>query len=164
MLEYRQKQEALYEKVRAEFVRRYKRLADAVTAAYFGVPIEKWLWTSIADFATGRVEKAALPRVAEWVAEAEALAAERRFFHWPLEFPEVYFDRHGRALGEAGGFEAVVGDPPYIRQEELAPFKPYFAAEYPEVYNGTADYALFGLTPEEIALIEETTKYEYGAV
>src|ERR671916_429181 len=39
---------------------------------------------------------------------------ERRFFHWELEFPEVFFGRDGRGLGEAAGFDAVVGNPPYI--------------------------------------------------
>ena len=40
------------------------------------------------------------------------LANELRFFHWPLEFPEVF---------ERGGFDVVVGNPPWERtklQEE----------------------------------------------
>ncbi len=31
---------------------------------------------------------------------------ERRIFHWPLEFPEVFG-------GDAAGFDAVIGNPPY---------------------------------------------------
>ena len=45
-------------------------------------------------------------------------AEEKRFFHWELEFPEVFFapSRTGGQdvqLREDGGFDAVVGNPPY---------------------------------------------------
>jgi Eco57I restriction-modification methylase/N-6 DNA Methylase len=41
-----------------------------------------------------------------------------RFFHWELEFPEVFLDSAGRPRPD-GGFDAVVGNPPYIRIQEL---------------------------------------------
>lgn len=44
--------------------------------------------------------------------EAQTLARERRFFHWELEFPEVFFDRHGQRH-PSGGFDAVIGNPPW---------------------------------------------------
>jgi len=37
-----------------------------------------------------------------------------RGFHWGAAFPEVFFDRDGSFLGEGAGFDAVVGNPPYI--------------------------------------------------
>jgi len=44
---------------------------------------------------------------------------------------------------ESGGFDAVIGNPPYVRQELLGDFKDYFQQHY-EVYHGTADlYAYF---------------------
>lgn len=42
---------------------------------------------------------------------AQAVAAEKRFFHWELEFPEAFFERHGEK--ENPGFDAVVGNPPW---------------------------------------------------
>jgi hypothetical protein len=36
----------------------------------------------------------------------------RRFFHWELEFPEVFFDEGGRRLA-APGFHVVIGNPPW---------------------------------------------------
>jgi hypothetical protein len=39
-------------------------------------------------------------------------AAARRFFHWELVFPEVFFGRDGRR-DPAGGFDAVLGNPPW---------------------------------------------------
>ena len=46
---------------------------------------------------------------------AAALAAEHGFLHWPLEFPRVF-------SGEQGGFDAVVGNPPWeeVTVEELS--------------------------------------------
>ena len=37
-------------------------------------------------------------------------------FHWACEFPDVFIEGHG--------FDAVVGNPPYVRQEILSPIKP----------------------------------------
>ncbi|MHB8597430.1 MAG: Eco57I restriction-modification methylase domain-containing protein [Ktedonobacteraceae bacterium] len=48
---------------------------------------------------------------------AEQLTTTKRFFHWELEFPEVFYDAAQRK--ENGGFDAVVGNPPYGRYEML---------------------------------------------
>ncbi len=58
-------------------------------------------------------------------------------FEWRFEFPEV-LDEQGNFVG----FDVVMGNPPYIRQEELGEQKTYLT-KY-EVYAGTADiYAYF---------------------
>ena len=55
-------------------------------------------------------------------------------FEWKAEFPEIF---------ERGGFDAVIGNPPYVRQEGLGEFKEYFQKHY-QVYHGVADlYAYF---------------------
>ena len=41
------------------------------------------------------------------------------------------------------GFDAVVGNPPYVRQEALGPVKPYFKDAYPETYHGVADLYVY---------------------
>jgi hypothetical protein len=46
------------------------------------------------------------------VAESGDLAQRYRFFHWPLEFPEIFFDEAGRCRPD-GGFDAVIGNPPW---------------------------------------------------
>jgi hypothetical protein len=46
------------------------------------------------------------------LASAAAAARERRFLHWTLEFPEVFFDADGAPL-RASGFDAVLGNPPW---------------------------------------------------
>src|SRR5262249_30521445 len=48
-----------------------------------------------------------------WLASIRETAARRRFFHWTLEFPEVFFDADGQPLVNGGGFDAIVGNPPW---------------------------------------------------
>jgi hypothetical protein len=43
---------------------------------------------------------------------ADALAERHRFLHWTTAFPEVFCDDHGRLLPD-GGFDAIVGNPPW---------------------------------------------------
>ena len=43
---------------------------------------------------------------------AQEIAAQKRFFHWEIEFPEVFRDRFGREKDNPG-FDAVIGNPPY---------------------------------------------------
>ncbi len=136
-------QEQVYAQLHEDLTRRYGRLADLVTATHFGLEIDPTLWTPLADFATGRTI-APLPIFTDWLTRAEELDAEHHFFHWELEFPEVFFDRHGESRGDQSGFDAVIGNPPYVRQERLKVFKPYYEAKYSNVYTSTADlFVLF---------------------
>ena len=141
-LEEVREQERLYARLREGLTRRYARLADLATATNFGVDVDRSLWKPLTDYAAGLAPYAP-PQFARWLEESEALAAEKRFFHWELEFPEVFFDRQGRPLGDDAGFDAVVGNPPYVRQESLGDFKPYLAEAYPEVYHGVADLYVY---------------------
>src|SRR5205807_2114337 len=127
-------QEQIYVNLRRRLTDKYGTLANLVGATHFGLAIDPALWKSLADYATGRVSIAP-PQFDTWLQTAAAFSAQYRFFHWELEFPEVFFDRHGQLKGAAAGFDAVIGNPPYVRQEELSQFKPYFAAAYPETYN-----------------------------
>jgi very-short-patch-repair endonuclease len=51
--------------------------------------------------------------------------------------------RSGEGAGGEVGFDAVIGNPPYVRQEGLGAYKAYFQEKY-QVYHGMADlYAYF---------------------
>lgn len=56
----------------------------------------------------------------ELVTDVTVLAKDRRFFHWDLEFPEVFYTVAGladgrieRRTGGNAGFDAIVGNPPW---------------------------------------------------
>ncbi len=83
--------------------RRRRQACDLWTAAFFqplrpGAPA-----ITSAALAEHRSGKAIDPRV---LGLAESLAVRQRFFHWPLEFPEVFAD---------GGFDCLLSNPPWER-------------------------------------------------
>ncbi|GAA7163487.1 class I SAM-dependent DNA methyltransferase [Helicobacter pylori] len=53
---------------------------------------------------------------------------------WRFEFPEVLDDE-----GDFLGFDCIIGNPPYIRQEQIREIKPLLQKQYPDFYNSTAD-------------------------
>ena len=52
--------------------------------------------------------------------EARRLFDQKRFFHWDLEFPEVFIDLESASWDANSGFDAVIGNPPYGLVESLA--------------------------------------------
>ncbi|HIJ06840.1 MAG: Type IIS restriction enzyme Eco57I [Methanomicrobiales archaeon 53_19] len=71
-------------------------------------------------------------------------------FDWKREFPEIM---------RRGGFDAVIGNPPYVRQELLKGQKDYFKNQY-AVYAGTADlYAYF--IEKGISLLGKRGRFSY---
>ncbi|WP_154411153.1 class I SAM-dependent DNA methyltransferase [Helicobacter pylori] len=55
-------------------------------------------------------------------------------FEWRFEFPEVLDDE-----GDFLGFDCIIGNPPYIRQEQIKEIKPLLQKQYRDFYNSTAD-------------------------
>nr|WP_120884689.1 class I SAM-dependent DNA methyltransferase [Helicobacter pylori] len=53
---------------------------------------------------------------------------------WRFEFPEV-LDDEGNFLG----FDCIIGNPPYIRQEHIKDLKPLLAKQYHDFYNSSSD-------------------------
>jgi type I restriction-modification system DNA methylase subunit len=71
-------------------------------------------------------------------------------FDWSKEFESVM---------AAGGFDAVIGNPPYVRQESLKEQKKYFETHY-AVYQSAADlYAYF--IEKGISLLKTEGKFSY---
>ncbi len=66
-------------------------------------------------------------------AEKEKLVYHNAF-EWRFEFPEVLDED-----GEFVGFDAIIGNPPYIRQEAIKEQKPAFMEMFGDFYCGTAD-------------------------
>ena len=61
---------------------------------------------------TGR---SALPHATarRWLATTASVSKERAFFHWSLEFPEVFHSDATAVAATPRGFDAVVGNPPW---------------------------------------------------
>ena len=65
-------------------------------------------------------------------AKADGLAHSVHAFHWPLEFPDIL---------ARGGFDVVLGNPPWIRQELLGSIKPLLILF--KSFNTTADSSVY---------------------
>jgi len=63
----------------------------------------------------------------------EVAKVDSAAFKWRQEFPQVF---------AAGGFDVVLGNPPYVRQELLSPLKPYLQQHY-QTYDGVADLYVY---------------------
>lgn len=89
-------------------------------------------------------QKAARKKLEEKInklaAEIEEIKSNKIYenaFEWRFEFPEVLNDD-----GDYEGFDVVIGNPPYIRQEELGDIKPYLKEHYATA-SGTADLYVY---------------------
>lgn len=81
-----------------------------------------------------------------------ARQSDRRFFHWEIEFPEVFFGfadanerqlRHKNEIAAGtAGFDCVVGNPPYVRQETIKPLKEYLKTAY-STFDSTNDLYVY---------------------
>jgi len=96
----------------------WKQVADAWCALGLGVSpgnpgaVPAGLLAELTDHVR-RGRSALPPAVARsWLDAVRASAAEARFFHWTLEFPEVFFRPDGSPRADAG-FDAVIGNPPW---------------------------------------------------
>ena len=71
-------------------------------------------------------------------------------FDWDKEFSEIT---------KAGGFDAVIGNPPYVRQESLSDFKDYFASHY-EAFDGVADLYAY-MMERSVKLLREGGRFSF---
>lgn len=72
------------------------------------------------------------------VAKATAIAHEQRFFHWFIEFPEVFIE---------GGFDCVLGNPPFLGGGKISTAFGLYYLNYIFKYfqgaNGLADLVIY---------------------
>jgi type I restriction-modification system DNA methylase subunit len=89
---------------------RLKNLADIQTAQFFILKTKENESKIITD-AQYQQYLAGTQMIGPAVAEAMSTAQKRRFFHWFLEFPEVFIN---------GGFDCILGNPPFLGGQKLS--------------------------------------------
>jgi Alw26I/Eco31I/Esp3I family type II restriction m6 adenine DNA methyltransferase len=102
--------EKLYKDFR-KIVNRFQDVADVWTSVYFGNDkVLNW-YTKLEKNLQATDEEWKKLSQESWFKKAKEIAEEKSFFHWELEFPEIFFEGHQRKKNP--GFDAVVGNPPY---------------------------------------------------
>ncbi|MBE9218918.1 Eco57I restriction-modification methylase domain-containing protein [Dolichospermum flos-aquae] len=97
----------------------FKRLLDIYVSQFFGVKQAKnFLERFGLNAINAKFENMNAADIAVYE-EARRLFDQKRFFHWDLEFPEVFIDLESASWKENPGFHAVIGNPPYGLVESL---------------------------------------------
>jgi Eco57I restriction-modification methylase len=76
-----------------------------------------------------------------WLPDIKARFEGGHFLHWQVAFPGIWRDWANADLN--GGFDAIIGNPPYVRQELITQIKPGLKRAYPKTYDGSADLYVY---------------------
>ncbi|MEI7900988.1 MAG: TaqI-like C-terminal specificity domain-containing protein, partial [bacterium] len=96
----------------------YRAIADLWTRTFFGEPLSEEDYLARAQRILDACRKDP-GCVKDGGMRYHIKELEKPFFHWELEFPEVFFNGDG-SLRENPGFDAVIGNPPYVRPHKIA--------------------------------------------
>jgi len=107
-----------------EQMRPYKTALDIWVSRYFGNRYAQEYLTLVGQDYVEEIRsggKGLPPQYREVITTAGEICRERRFFHWDLEFPEAFVDLERKTWKpkEKQGFDAVIGNPPYVRIQTL---------------------------------------------
>ena len=99
-----------YDKMQSKGTIHYdlKFLLDCKVAKFFGIDVPNWR-----DYRAKVGENSLDFYTDPSYLDVKKLSKDFNFFHWDLEFPQVFYDENGEKLSN-GGFDAVVGNPPYF--------------------------------------------------
>jgi hypothetical protein len=92
----------------------WKAVCDLWCAAWFDARARRFrrpTYDALVDMIAGR-QVLAKSVAEEVLGLGRKIAAAGRFFHWELEFPEIFYSAKGDRLDRAG-FDAILGNPPW---------------------------------------------------
>ena len=124
----------------------YKKVADLWTNAFFDGPLSEEEYLAAAKEILV-VAKEGADRLQETAVHYHIKELDKPYFHWELEFPEVFFSEDGSHKANTG-FDAVIGNPPYVNamdlNKTLSEFeKPYWAKQFKSAAGAYDLYILF---------------------
>ncbi|MBI3582843.1 MAG: N-6 DNA methylase [Nitrospinae bacterium] len=129
----------------------YRILLDMLISEYFGIKEAK---TFLLEKGTGidlNNLKKSLNSMHEKdkkvIESIENIAHDKKFFHWEIEFPEVFYERVGDMQQkvekkESPGFDCVIGNPPYGATTERNFIKNFYPAtlQNSDVYSAFMEH------------------------
>lgn len=78
-----------------------------------------------------------------WFEEAQQLSSKYNFFHWRLEYPEVFYSIEGDKLSNPG-FDVVLGNPPYMRIQTIRESSPSIGDYYVDQFeSATGNFDIY---------------------
>ncbi|MCB9304840.1 MAG: restriction endonuclease [Lewinellaceae bacterium] len=107
---------------------RLKQLADVQAAQFFLPKKDAADFVTDQDYYTWLYRSNAIQD--RRAALAVGIAERKRFFHWFLEFPEVFSSSFGGGREGAGGFDCILGNPPFLGDRKITGAYGHDFAEY----------------------------------
>lgn len=145
-------------------VRRLKQLCDLWCAVWFW-PVEAnvpaphvGLYRDLAGIILTHTSHLAPMDADEYLQIAHEIAAHYRFFHWELEFPEVWCDVEGNIIPNSG-FDIIVGNPPW---DKIKPNQREFYSNYNATiwnYQGTARKKFISKLRQDEVIVSSWQRY-----
>ena len=153
--------EELYDEIREDdLYGRLFALANVHTAEQFGLDVPEGAYEEMAGAIEDEGDWAEIEGE-DWFEDAQAMAEQEGFFHWELEYPEVFFGEDGEKA-EGAGFDAVVGNPPYVKIQNIRQSNPDLADYASEQYEtATGRFDLYGLFVEKGIYISNNSNLGY---
>jgi len=104
-----------YEKMQSRGTIYYdlKFLLNCKTAELFGIKIP-----ALGDYKAKIGENSLDFYINDSLKNIKELSDKHKFFHWEIEYPDIFFDEKGNKKTD-GGFDVVIGNPPYIERSKL---------------------------------------------
>jgi len=118
-----------------EHLKPFITVANLWISKYFGNDIKDDEYRQALDFistpnALYKMEKV---KIATEISYGDYNNSGMQFFHWELEFPEVYFDEKGNKKKNPG-FDVVIGNPPYVDIESKGYWEVYETKKCANLY------------------------------
>jgi len=114
--EIKQRELALFREILGEQIKELARKLNAIQSSDKGSQIsldfvpqkEQQMDLNLTEEQKKNIQN----EIEELQSQKAAITKENVPFIWPIEFPEIFVDK--------GGFDIVIGNPPYVRQEDIA--------------------------------------------
>ena len=123
----------------------YKSALDIWVSKHFGNALAEQYLTLAGHDLIDQIKSGGTGLSTEYqdaITKATAIARDKRFFHWDLEFPEAFVDlkRQDWKPKDEQGFDAVVGNPPYLKEyTDRQPFQDFRGGNLAAYYQGKMD-------------------------
>jgi type I restriction-modification system DNA methylase subunit len=116
----------------------YKKVADLWTNTLFDGPLseEEYLAAAQEILVAGQANANSLQEAS---APYHIKELDKPYFHWELEFPDVFFNDDGSPKS-APGFDAVIGNPPWEKIAALSQAKGYLDWAFRQIREGEINF------------------------
>jgi len=104
--------EEIYRLLNRERIDKWRLVANIWASSSFGLEIDQNIFITLCDYILKKSELMNKAWVQDYFDKSIDIAKGNNYFHWELEFPEVFYDHHGKFLPNPG-FDVVIGNPPY---------------------------------------------------